>query len=342
MAMEKMKLEVWRGDWGLPSIDPNCLAVLAYCKFSGVPIEIVKTGNPWRSPTGNFPILRHKNATYSRVSDIFAYLRKQNWGSDFQLTTKDSADVVAFSAMLEEKLLPALLHLWWMDDKTYIDITRPWYTKAIPFPLSLFLPARRQKKAEVRVQLTKGGDHITDAETESKVYKEAKECLNLLSYKLGDKNYMFGNQPSSLDALVFGYLIPLLKAPLPSNPLQNHLQQCTNISQLCNNILTLYFPSDIQELEEKKKQEEEKRKARGSRSDLSEFPNRRRNMILAGIFALISMFGYAVATGLIQVQITDKDSGPVGRKEMPIPTTVSHSPRYVSQNVLLEEPEEVS
>lgn len=59
-----------------------------------------------------------------------------------------------------------------MDDKTYIDITRPWYTKAIPFPLSLFLPARRQKRAEVRVQLTKGGDHITDAETESKVSQE--------------------------------------------------------------------------------------------------------------------------------------------------------------------------
>lgn len=95
-------------------------------------------------------------------------------------------------------------------------------------------------------------------------------------------------------------------------------------------------------MEEKKKQEEEKRKTRGSRTDLSEFPNRRRNMILAGVFALISMVGYAVATGLIQVQITDKDSGPVVSKEMAIPTNVSHSPRFVSQNVLLEEPEEVS
>ena len=26
------------------------------------------------------------------------------------------------------------------------------------------------------------------------IYKEAKECLNLLSYKLGKKEYMFGRQ----------------------------------------------------------------------------------------------------------------------------------------------------
>ncbi|CAG5121333.1 unnamed protein product [Candidula unifasciata] len=245
MARDKMKLSVWRGDWGLPSVDPHCLAVLAYCKFSGVPVDVVKTGNPWSSPTGNFPVLSAGKETYCRVSDIFTYLRKENWGSDFELSRKQTADVVAFSALLEEKLLPALLQLWWVDDKTFVDVTRPWYASAVPFPLSLFHPRSKQKKAELRVLLTKGGDHISELEKEAKVYKEAKECLNLLSYKLGEKPYMFGQLPSSLDALVFGYLAPLMKAPLPSNPLQTHLAQCSNLMRMCSEILATFFPADV-------------------------------------------------------------------------------------------------
>ncbi|KAI8793120.1 metaxin-1 [Biomphalaria glabrata] len=339
MAAEKMKLEVWRGDWGLPSIDPHCLAVLSYCKFSRVPVEVIKTGNTWRSPTGNFPVLRHRKATFSRVTDIFTYLRKEHWGSDSHLSTKESADVVAFSAMLEEKLLPALLHLWWIDDKTYVDITRPWYAKAVPFPLSLFIPHQKQKRAELRVLLTKGGDHITDAETESKVYKEAKECLNLLSYKLGDKEYMFGRQPSSLDALVFGYLIPLIKAPLPSNPLQSHLQQCSNLCQMCNGILTTYFPAEVKEYEDKKKKEEQQKKNQGVRADVTEFPNRRRNMILAAVFAITSMIGYALATGLINVQIKDSEVTQGNRKfRMPPPQSLQ-GPQFETPRVLEEQQE---
>ncbi|RUS72771.1 hypothetical protein EGW08_019471 [Elysia chlorotica] len=309
MASEKMKLEVWKGDWGLPSVDPHCLAVLAYCKYSGVPVDVIKTGNPWRSPTGNFPVLRHKGESYCKVTDIFSYLRKEHWGSDFELSTKQSADVIAFSALLEEKLLPALLHLWWMDDKTFIDVTRPWYSRAIPFPLSLFLPGRTQKKAELRVNLTKGGEYISEMETEAKVYKEAKECLNLLSHKLGDKQYMFGRLPSSLDALVFGYLAPLLKAPLPNNQLHNHLIQCDNLCRLVNDVLVTFFPVDLREMEEKKKKEQQQ-KSKNVTMDNSEFPHRRRNMFLAGIFALTTMAIYAWSSGLIQIQISDLDPAP--------------------------------
>ncbi|BFZ01007.1 hypothetical protein BsWGS_04046 [Bradybaena similaris] len=308
MAYEKMKLTVWRGDWGLPSVDPHCLAVLAYCKFSGVPVDIIKTGNPWYSPSGNFPVLRCKGVAYTKMSDIFSYLRKESWGCDHELSCKQSADVLAFSAMLEERLLPALLHLWWMDDKTFIDVTRPWYASAIPFPFSLFHPRRKQKKAELRVLLTKGGDYITDAETEAKVYKEAKECLNLLSYKLGDKPFMFGRVPSSLDALIFGYLAPLLKAPLPSNQLQTHLLQCDNLCRLCNDILTVFFPADVQESNASKKQSDEAKKKDGTKGDLIEFPHRRRNIVLAVLFVVAAMTGFAFAHGLVQITISDDDS----------------------------------
>jgi hypothetical protein len=41
--------------------------------------------------------------------------------------------------------------------------------------------------------------------------------------------------------------------------------------------------------------------ARGKTDSESDFPNHRRNQILAGLFATAAMTGYALSTGLVQV-----------------------------------------
>ena len=49
--------------------------------------------------------------------------------------------------------------------------------------------------------------------------------------------------PSSLDALVFGYLEVILQCPLPAtNTLHTHLLSCPNLLQLCNRVRALAFP----------------------------------------------------------------------------------------------------
>ncbi|XP_016121282.1 metaxin-3-like, partial [Sinocyclocheilus grahami] len=78
-------------------------------------------------------------------------------------------------------------------------------------------------------------------EVEGKIYSEAKECLNLLSHRLGNFHFFFGDTPTSLDAFVFGHIAPLIKAPIPSGQLQKHLNQLDNLCQFCNTILKNYF-----------------------------------------------------------------------------------------------------
>lgn len=53
----------------------------------------------------------------------------------------------------------------------------------------------------------------------------------------------FHRRPSALDAKVFGCLVPLMKAPLKSNKLSNHLRGCDNLFGFCNRIMMRYFPS---------------------------------------------------------------------------------------------------
>ena len=61
----------------------------------------------------------------------------------------------------------------------------------------------------------------------------------------------------------------------------------------------------------KKADEESQRQA-----DAAEFPNKKRNIILAGIVAMTAMVGYAFLNGLIQIEITDVDETE-GRADRP-------------------------
>ncbi|KAK2168212.1 hypothetical protein LSH36_19g05007 [Paralvinella palmiformis] len=304
-----MELKVWHGDWGLPSIDHHCLAVMAYCKFSEAPVTLTKCGNPWKSPSGELPVLKHDKALMTKVNEIFNYLRQNRWGLDHELTTKQCADIVAFTALIEDKLVPALLYLWWVDSKTYLELTRPWFSSRLPFPLNFYLPLKKHKDYVNYLNQAYNADNLTETEREQKVYKDAKECLNILSSKLGNKDYFFGNSPSSLDAVVFGYLAPLLKAPFPNTVLQTHLKSCHDLTRYCERILSKYFPLTPEEETELRKSEEERRH---QQTDISEFPNKRRNMMIAGAVALTAMMGYAFLSGLIEIKIVDEDKNENG------------------------------
>lgn len=119
------------------------------------------------------------------------------------------------------------LHTFWVDAENYANLTRPWFASRSPFPLNFLVPNRHANIALSRILLTKGEaplHRITEVEGKvnvdlsdssltccvipvtakfsqtvnlshclPQIYSDAKECLNLLSYRLGTANYFFGN-----------------------------------------------------------------------------------------------------------------------------------------------------
>ncbi|CAA9994671.1 unnamed protein product, partial [Nesidiocoris tenuis] len=55
---------------------------------------------------------------------------------------------------------------------------------------------------------------------------------------------MFGSHPTQIDAMLYAYLAPLLKAPLCSTSLQNHLKACTNLNKFVSRISQRYFSQE--------------------------------------------------------------------------------------------------
>lgn len=292
------ELFCWEGDWGLPSVSTDCLVVLAYAQFAGAPLKLRKMCNPWRSPSGSLPALRtNQKETLSRPSDIIIHLRKQKFNADFDLSAKEGADSLAFISLLEEKLAPALIYTFWVEPKNYVDVTRRWYAEHMMFPLNFFLPGRMQSRQLEKLRLLRGDENLeAGEELEKELYRDAAECMNLLSQRLGSQKFFFGDSPSSLDAYVFGHLAPVLKCKLPNGKLQQHLKSLDNLSDFCSNILQLYFPRDGRE------NAGHKAAPHPEGGDLDNVPNKRRKQLLSALFAFGAMLSYALLSGMVSIQ----------------------------------------
>ncbi|XP_006734850.1 metaxin-1 [Leptonychotes weddellii] len=291
-----MELFCWSGGWGLPSVDLDSLAVLTYARFTGAPLKVHKITNPWQSPSGTLPALRTSHGEVISVPHkIITHLRKEKYNADYDLSARQGADTLAFMSLLEEKLLPVLIHTFWVDTKNYVEVTRKWYAEAMPFPLNFFLPGRMQRQFMERLQLL-GGKHRpeNEEELEKELYQEARECLTLLSQRLGSQKFFFGDAPASLDAFVFSYLALLLQAKLPSGKLQAHLRGLQNLCAYCTHILSLYFPWDGAEVPPPHQTP--------VGPETEEEPYRRRNQILSVLAGLAAMAGYALLSGIVSIQ----------------------------------------
>lgn len=130
------------------------------------------------------------------------------------------------------------------------------------------------------------------------MYSEAQKCLTALSTRLGNSKYFLGQSHTMLDAVVYSYLAPLLKTPLVNPPLQNHLKACTNLVDFVTHISQKYFRDEYQQYEKVKSENNVNQMRKDS---YTEFPNKRRDQVLAGIFAAVAMIGYALLTGKLEV-----------------------------------------
>lgn len=70
----------------------------------------------------------------------------------------------------------------------------------------------------------------------------AEQCLNDLSESLGDKPFFMGKYPTSLDAVIYGYLAILNSAPLVNCSLQTKLHNLRNLTAFVRKMTNSYFP----------------------------------------------------------------------------------------------------
>lgn len=215
------------------------------------------------------------------------------------MTAQQASDATAYTAMLKHKLKPALMYQWWVDAQNYVELTRPWYAKALGFPFNYLLPGQMQRSATAALNTRLEGFDLDGDQAQIALFKEAQECMTTLSQRLGKEPFFFGQSPTSLDAVVFAHLAPLLQAPFPSNALQNHLKACDNLAAFVTRIMQRYFP-----LKDGGSSGDTvgTTKTASSEESFSWFSS----LLSVGV-ATVAMVAYALLSGLVQVEYTDDE-----------------------------------
>ena len=135
-----MEAWVWPSDWGLASVDCKCLQLISYAKFSGAPLTVHESANPFWTAKSDLPVFRHNELEFASFGAVVNHLRTMKYSADYNLTSKQQAEVVAFGQLMEEKLYPALLHVFWLDSNNHGSMTRPWFFSKMSFPLKFYYP----------------------------------------------------------------------------------------------------------------------------------------------------------------------------------------------------------
>ncbi|KAF9584959.1 metaxin 1 [Lunasporangiospora selenospora] len=216
--MTTTELYIYGGAFDLPTIDPQCMAVISYMSIvSHQQYTIIECNDPGLSPTGELPMLHDGKNWISGANRIISYLSKIDYNANENLSKEDRAKLVAYSALVDESLTDALLFSWFADAENFLGVIRKQYSRLLPIPSRYITPLQMRKSAVQRVQ--KYGGHVDSGTLvkaeNTKIYDLARDCYRVLDRKLGEQEFFFGDRPSSLDAKVFGYLALQLYPEIP-------------------------------------------------------------------------------------------------------------------------------
>ncbi|MCJ1311099.1 hypothetical protein MMC25_004769 [Agyrium rufum] len=142
--MASLQLHVFGPAYSLPSIDPSCLAAIAYMtqavpKGSWILIANCELGLKLGK---DLPILRDGSLTVSGYSAIVSYLRdlSPSYDLDRNLSALREADLFAYTTHITHHLRPLLLISHFVSSENYNETTHPALLPLIPVTQRWHLP----------------------------------------------------------------------------------------------------------------------------------------------------------------------------------------------------------
>jgi len=151
-----LELHVWGPAFGLPSIEPECIATVAYCQrvIPKGDWTLVAEHDPTVGATESLPILFDDDvATASGFEDIVAYLRNHPAVTndlDVNLSSRQRTDRTAFITFLQSTATPLIDLSLYVSAENYNTATSSAYTAILPWYANYTVPPKRRDLARAR------------------------------------------------------------------------------------------------------------------------------------------------------------------------------------------------
>ena len=230
-----IKLYKFKACWGLPDPSPFCVKVETYLRMVALPYERVECATMFKAPKKKLPYLTDGDRIVPDSGFILDFL-KATYGDtlDGRLSVEERARGHTMRRMLEESLYWPMVFSRWREDRNWAVI-KPLFFGGLPPVLRDLLPLFARSRVKKTLWLQGTGRHARD-----EVYDLGRQDLSALSVQLGAMPYLFGDSPTSFDAVAYGFLVNLLLPPIES-PLKDHALALANLPPYCARIRERYY-----------------------------------------------------------------------------------------------------
>lgn len=231
-----IKLFQFAPAWGLPNASPFCMKVETYLRMAGLPYEVKTMSDPRKAPKGKLPFIVDGDESIADSSAILEYLQGKYGDKlgDESLSPVDRAVAHSFRVLLDEHFYWAIVYSRWVDDGGW-EIMGPMVSRGMPPIVRSIVPGIIRKSVRKALHAQGLGRHSPE-----EIYTIGKADLTAVSSYLGDKQFMMGDEPRSIDACVYSYLASALHTPFPS-PLKPHAESLANVAPYCERMKTRYY-----------------------------------------------------------------------------------------------------
>ena len=222
--------------WGIPvpTCSPFGLKLITWLKMYDLPHVMKVENDPAKGPKKKCPWAVIDGVAIGD-SELIMERLKARAGRDLDsgLTAEQRATALAVRRMLDEHFHQAWEHQLFIDDAAW-QRGQEFFDQ---FPPGLRVLVKLLARGGLRKQLNARG---VGRHSPADIIKMGVADLDAVDALLGDKPYFFGDEPTDIDATVFGFLALTYYVPSPSL-LWAHLKALPRLTAYCDRMLARYF-----------------------------------------------------------------------------------------------------
>jgi glutathione S-transferase len=194
--------------WAAPSTSPFCTKLETYLRMADIPYKIESSGALLRkAPWGKVPYIALDGEVISDSSRIVTHLKERLGDTvDVHLDAAQHALGHLIQRTLEEGTYWCLLFDRWCPDAHFELVRDALFNH---FPALRWLVPDLVRRRVLGALYAQG----TSRHEPAWIYASVARDLDAIARQLGDRPYLFGDKPSSYDAVLYGFSSAIWKTP---------------------------------------------------------------------------------------------------------------------------------
>lgn len=220
----------------------SCLAVKAYLKMCNVPFNVKSSANAeFMSPGGRMtklPFIKVGAFIVAEFEPIVNFVEQKECAIGQWLNEDEKFDLHSYVSLVENIFTNAELYISFLDDDVYKTVTEPRNGCVFPWPLNTIQNIRKRRHVLKHLKVYQWSDMSM-----KDVLEKVDMCCETLTTKLEANGgaFFYGNEPTELDAIVFGHVFTIITTTLPNNQLAHRILSFKKLVEFCQNIDSKFF-----------------------------------------------------------------------------------------------------